>query len=223
MRSLGAYLDQVEDVPDRVNLQARLRSMSQALDERQQREAALEEQANQPPPPAPVPVDESVIWPWIMAAGGALVAGGVVRAVSRSTMRASSSPTARTRLQRHRRVGLAAQHHPHARHHHRRAPLRRRRRRHHRPDPRPGPQRGSDSQDQPRSTRCAVRPAAPPASERGSDDPQACCPLTHGRLLGGCTLIVDGQVDGITANAVPDMDLHLETWTRTSASSPRCG
>ena len=29
-------------------------------------------------------------------------------------------------------------------------------------------------------------------------------------LLGGCTLIVDGQVDGITANAVPDMDLHLE-------------
>lgn len=76
VRSLGAYLDQVEDVPDRVNLTARLRSMAQALDERRAREAELEARQNQPPP---VPQDTSAVWPWIvMGTGAAMVVGGII-------------------------------------------------------------------------------------------------------------------------------------------------
>lgn len=79
VRSLGAYLDQVEEVPDRVNLEARLRSMSLALDDQRAREAELEAERNRPEPTTPPPADESVFWPWIvMGVGAAAAIAGVV-------------------------------------------------------------------------------------------------------------------------------------------------
>lgn len=78
VRSLGAYLDLVPDAPDRVNLQARLASMSEALEQQREREAALEAERNrpaEPPPPPPGPA----VWPWVvMGIGSAMVVGGIV-------------------------------------------------------------------------------------------------------------------------------------------------
>lgn len=82
VRSLGAYLDQVEEVPDRVNLEARLRSMSLALDDQRTREAELERERNRPAATTQPPGDQSVVWPWIMmGAGGAAVIAGVVTGI----------------------------------------------------------------------------------------------------------------------------------------------
>lgn len=80
VRSLGAYLDLVQDAPDRVNLQARLASMSEALEQQRAREAELEASRNQerePRPPAPPPGPE--VWPWgVMGVGAAMLVAGAV-------------------------------------------------------------------------------------------------------------------------------------------------
>lgn len=78
VRSLGAYLDLVQDAPDRVNLQARLASMSQALAGQRAREAALEAE-RQRPAPAPSAPPGPTVWPWaVMGIGTAMVVAGVV-------------------------------------------------------------------------------------------------------------------------------------------------
>ena len=82
VRSLGAYLDLVQDAPDRVNLQARLASMSEALEQQRAREAELEAERTRPavPPPAP---EGPAVWPWIvMGVGTAMVIGGMVTGVA---------------------------------------------------------------------------------------------------------------------------------------------
>jgi tetratricopeptide (TPR) repeat protein len=78
VRSLGAYLDLVQDAPDRVNLQARLASMSQALQAQRAREAELAAERNRPAGPPPPP-EGPAVWPWIvMGLGSAMVVGGIV-------------------------------------------------------------------------------------------------------------------------------------------------
>jgi len=82
VRSLGAYLDLVQDAPDRVNLQARLASMSEALEQQRAREAELEAERNRPAVPPPPP-EGPAIWPWIvMGVGTAMVIGGMVTGVA---------------------------------------------------------------------------------------------------------------------------------------------
>lgn len=77
VRSLGAYLDLVQDAPDRANLQARLASMSEALERDREREAALQAMATARSAP-PVPRGGEV-WPWVvMGLGVAAMAGGIV-------------------------------------------------------------------------------------------------------------------------------------------------
>jgi tetratricopeptide (TPR) repeat protein len=72
IRSLGVYLDEVEDVPDRVNLQARLASMSEALEEQREREA----EAARPDAPVSPPNNDGPI-----AAGIAIASLGGVAAI----------------------------------------------------------------------------------------------------------------------------------------------
>ncbi len=76
VRSLGAYLEHAQDVPDRVNLTARLESMTQALEERQAREAALAETQRREQEAAARRACSGggEIWPWIVMGGGVLVA-----------------------------------------------------------------------------------------------------------------------------------------------------
>lgn len=82
VRSLGAYLDLVQDAPDRVNLQARLASMSEALEQQRAREAELEAERNRPAQPPPAP-EGPAVWPWIvMGTGVAMVVVGIVTGVA---------------------------------------------------------------------------------------------------------------------------------------------
>lgn len=77
VRSLRAYLEQAEDVADRVNLTARLESMTQALEDRRAREVEVEEQRRRADAAQPQASGPEV-WPWIvMGAGAAVVIGGV--------------------------------------------------------------------------------------------------------------------------------------------------
>lgn len=79
VRSLGAYLEQAQDVADRVNLTARLESMTQALEERRAREAEVEEQRRRAEAAQPQQASSGEVWPWIvMGAGAALAIGGAV-------------------------------------------------------------------------------------------------------------------------------------------------
>ncbi|MCZ7683539.1 MAG: hypothetical protein M5U28_34060 [Sandaracinaceae bacterium] len=66
MRSLGAYLEQAQDVADRVNLTARLESMTQALEERRAREAEVEEQRRRAEAAQPQQASSGEVWPWIV-------------------------------------------------------------------------------------------------------------------------------------------------------------
>jgi tetratricopeptide (TPR) repeat protein len=78
--ALRIYLEGAGDtVEDRVNLEARLRSMSETLDEQRRRDAALaaeQERNNRPPPP---PARGPEVWPWvILGVGAAIVVGGAI-------------------------------------------------------------------------------------------------------------------------------------------------
>ena len=81
VRSLRAYLEQAQEVADRVNLVARLESMTQALEERRAREAALAEgraRAEEARRSAAAQAGGEA-WPWIvMGVGGAMVVAGVI-------------------------------------------------------------------------------------------------------------------------------------------------
>ena len=82
VRSLGAYLDLVQDAPDRVNLQARLASMSEALEQQRAREAELTAERSRPATPPPAP-EGPAVWPWVvMGTGVAMVVVGIVTGVA---------------------------------------------------------------------------------------------------------------------------------------------
>jgi tetratricopeptide (TPR) repeat protein len=81
--ALRAYLEQVPEAPDRVNLRARLRSMEQNAAERAERErlaqqAASEKAAGEPatpmqPAPTQIEVQRSIVPYLLMGTGGAMV------------------------------------------------------------------------------------------------------------------------------------------------------
>jgi len=86
VRNLGAYLDLVPDAPDRVNLQARLASMSRALEEQRAREEALAAQENGPVEPVSQPPREPAVWPWVLTGlGSAMVVTGAVTGIAALT------------------------------------------------------------------------------------------------------------------------------------------
>ncbi len=78
VRSLEAFLREVEDVRDRVNLEARLSSMREALAE-QQTQAALLEENERRVAEQDASAGGAEVWPWLVAAAGGamLVAGGI--------------------------------------------------------------------------------------------------------------------------------------------------
>jgi tetratricopeptide (TPR) repeat protein len=78
VRSLENYLRESQEVPDRVNLEARLRSMRDALTEQEARAAQLAENERRlAEQRAMAPRPE--VWPWVVAAaGGAMVIGGAI-------------------------------------------------------------------------------------------------------------------------------------------------
>jgi hypothetical protein len=83
VRTLGGYLDLARGVPDRVNLEARLRSMSEALEQQRQTERALTESALTESRSGPaVEPSGPPLWPWILTGvGAAVVVGGTVTGI----------------------------------------------------------------------------------------------------------------------------------------------
>lgn len=80
VNALRIYLEGSGDaVEDRVNLEARLASMSQELEEQRRRDAALAAERERNNRPAPVPPSGPEVWPWaILGIGAAVVVGGAI-------------------------------------------------------------------------------------------------------------------------------------------------
>ena len=91
--ALARYLEEAETVEDRVNLEARLRSLEDqvaALDMAEEEAAAREEEAEQretggigsPPPPPPPADDGPGVGPWVViGVGGAAIVAGAITGV----------------------------------------------------------------------------------------------------------------------------------------------